>query len=891
MKHLASNSRLLLAIILVAMTGFLVLLARVESRAAASGNQGSGSYTPQPIQLPTLEPPKGQALIDAWFDPVPGSGKVAGHLQSEGIKTMNGRTACASRMPHTSGLTPHVELDTLVVIYTNTAMGTLSDADLLRLQQYISKTAVFIWRQSHLKLRLNITYMVINDYKDITEFTVNADNAYWLYPDDGDKDGSSVENDLISRGVLKDQYDSINYFWPHIDYGLQYGGLGGLISWSLGLTGITENPIAWWFAGPDGTVAFDHEIQHTLDAMFETSGYADYYNPDRPWFLSGVFGGEWDLPRSAMDRVPMEKWFVFCEPWGTVVNSPDEDNDNVPDAAIGNFPTEATLGGSSSLRDTDGDGLEDLDETMAGILRNSSLSNVDSDSDGRIDGNDLYPLFATETQVLQHTHTLDGNPASWDVLTTHLAEQNAPFSASVSTNWDANYFYIMIIEDRYAEISIQLDAQNDGWFHGKDNYEIYGINPSAADPDVINTAHIWDSSDESIATNIYPMWDDDPNYPFGRLVNKDDILRHARPYGSGFLLQLAIPRNETTGLVPSAGKRIGLLVNFIYLDRQGETHAHLWDWGAFLRPVLVAQRDNTPPVSQMEPLPGKTGHLSFEIRWNGTDSGSGVWYYDVQYRDGDGGQWVNWLTKTSAGSTTFIGQVWHTYHFRVRAWDQAGNVETWRPNGDAWTRLEVYQLYLPHTVKDYRPTVSVTIPGQLEDGESYFMNCSLGWTACRNSKTGSGTWSGLSQSTVAADLYNGKYTIERAFLFFDTSSIPANAEIASSSLKVYAGQWQTENELIHVVRSTAGIPLSANDYGKVEFVSGGSATFAIPSTWATFNLNPVGQAWIIRGGFTKLALIHDNDLLNIAPVAPNNVLISTAEDPDHRPSLVVTYYK
>jgi hypothetical protein len=532
--------------------------------------------------------------------------------------------------------------------------------------------------------------LIIDDYKDITEFTETSPNAYWLFPNDGDGDGNSVENDLVSRGVQRDQYDSINYFWPHkVSAGLSWGGLGGLISWSLGLTGITENPIAWWFYGPNGWVAFEHEIEHVLDSMFDYSGYPDYFNPDRPWDMTGAFGEGWDFWASAMRRWPIENWFVLCEPWGTIANSPDNDNDNVPDTAIGEFPTEATLGGSTVLRDTDSDNLDDLDEIMAGLFRNSSLTGIDSDSDGRGDGDDLYPLYPTETQILRQTQILDGNPASWNTLVTQLAEQNAPFSITVSANWDESYLYVMIIEDRYAGIFVQIDAQSDGWFHGKDNYEIHVGDPSTVNQDVIYNAHIWDCSNEVITQIGWPMWDDDPNYPFERLVTKDDILRYAGPHGSGYLVQLAIPRNNITGLVPSAGNRIGLLMTFNYLNRQGDAFASLWEKDAWVRPVLVAERDTIPPTSQMDQLPPITHGASVVINWNGTDTETGIMYYDVQYRDGENGQWTNWLTKTTATTATFTGQLGHKYYFRVRAWDQAGNVEDYPPNGDTWTEIRV----------------------------------------------------------------------------------------------------------------------------------------------------------------------------------------------------------
>jgi len=690
------SRKLLASLVLTVFLGALIAIGG-ETNAADVDHTQTDSRLLLSLQV-TPTPLPGTVLIDAVFDPVPGSRGVPRRVRDTGfVAPLSKRSVSA--IPRIAGQTQRVDLDTLVVIYTNTAMGSITDADVARLQQEISKTAVFNWRQSHLKLRLNITYMAITNYKDITEFTETPPGVYWLYPNDGDNDGESVENDLKTRGVQRDQYDSINYFWAHNGpHGPRYGGLGGLISWSLGLTGITENPIAWWFYNVDSNTAFPHEIQHTIDFMFEYSGYPDYFHADQPWNLTGAFGEDWDFWVSGMRRWPIENWFALRAPWGSIVNMPDADGDGVPDGALGEFPTEASLGSSPALHDSDGDRLQDLDEVMAGIFRNSSPTTPDSDTDGRSDGDDQYPLYPTEMQIVKRIRALDGNPSGWDTLDAQLTDQNASLSVSVAANWDDNFLYLMVTEDRYAGIRIQIDADNDGWFHGKDNYEI-DVDPSypnPTDPFIVSRAHLWDSSSAIIAAKGFPMWDDDPNYPGGRLVRESDIGRYARAYGSGFLVQIALPRNLATGMDLTAGSRIGLLLTFNYLDRKGDTYARLFEKNAWIRPVFVTVRDTTRPNSSVNPLPPVTWCTALAVNWSGTDVGSGLMYYDVQYRDGTNGQWVNWLTQTLTTAAAFSGQLGHTYYFRTRAWDMAGNVEAYPSgDGDTWTNIAACPVYLP----------------------------------------------------------------------------------------------------------------------------------------------------------------------------------------------------
>ena len=76
------------------------------------------------------------------------------------------------------------------------------------------------------------------------------------------------------------------------------------------------------------------------------------------------------------------------------------------------------------------------------------------------------------------------------------------------------------------------------------------------------------------------------------------------------------------------------------------------------------------------------------VRWAGVDyGGSGIRDYDIQFSDPAlGGNWVTWLSHTTQTSEQFSGAAGHTYYFRSRATDEAGNVEAWPPgNGDAQT--------------------------------------------------------------------------------------------------------------------------------------------------------------------------------------------------------------
>jgi hypothetical protein len=98
--------------------------------------------------------------------------------------------------------------------------------------------------------------------------------------------------------------------------------------------------------------------------------------------------------------------------------------------------------------------------------------------------------------------------------------------------------------------------------------------------------------------------------------------------------------------------------------------------------------DVTPPTAAVSALSEYQASLTFTVAWSGTDATSGLANYDVQYRDGASGTWTDWQTATTATSASFTGQDAHTYHFRARARDTAGNISSYS-SSDTQTTVDV----------------------------------------------------------------------------------------------------------------------------------------------------------------------------------------------------------
>ncbi|MDX2282898.1 MAG: T9SS type A sorting domain-containing protein [Bacteroidia bacterium] len=107
-------------------------------------------------------------------------------------------------------------------------------------------------------------------------------------------------------------------------------------------------------------------------------------------------------------------------------------------------------------------------------------------------------------------------------------------------------------------------------------------------------------------------------------------------------------------------------------------------------PILTNTWTNTLdvdlPLSQMAPLDSVQPTTAIPLSWQGSDIGSGVWYYRVMVSENDGPyrRAFEYVTDTAV---VFPGNWGYRYKFYTLAVDSAGNVETAPAQPDASTRV------------------------------------------------------------------------------------------------------------------------------------------------------------------------------------------------------------
>lgn len=106
--------------------------------------------------------------------------------------------------------------------------------------------------------------------------------------------------------------------------------------------------------------------------------------------------------------------------------------------------------------------------------------------------------------------------------------------------------------------------------------------------------------------------------------------------------------------------------------------------------------DDTPPVSWIWTDYEYTPDTMVVLHWAGHDStggqeGSGISYFDVQYRQ-DGGAWIDWISTVDTTDVFGPCDMGSIYDFRIRAVDYANNVEKWTTNPDSFATTTIDYL-------------------------------------------------------------------------------------------------------------------------------------------------------------------------------------------------------
>jgi len=99
--------------------------------------------------------------------------------------------------------------------------------------------------------------------------------------------------------------------------------------------------------------------------------------------------------------------------------------------------------------------------------------------------------------------------------------------------------------------------------------------------------------------------------------------------------------------------------------------------------------ETNPPEVSISDLKKFHNTENFAVEWTGDDKESGIYSFDLEYKEGEKGKWKIWLKDTKNKTTVFKGEDSITYYFRVKARDNAGNWSAYFEQDSIHTTIDI----------------------------------------------------------------------------------------------------------------------------------------------------------------------------------------------------------
>jgi len=333
-----------------------------------------------------------------------------------------------------------------------------------------------------------------------------------------------------------------------------------------------------------------HEVNHSVDAIFDMGGQPRYDFNHGLWFVGPVIKGlDGSVNGEIIRKLSAANILGLRAPWGVLTPFPDADGDGVSSSTT--LPVnEATLGTNPSLADADGDGLTDLQELERGIFRGTSATLADTDGDALTQGNDVRdrnPLLSMNAYVASGTPTIDGtfNAAeNWTLVMDGVNYHN-PLDAHSLSNpndtqehlntkvwsaWNSTGVYFAIeFTDRAAKLDklhFRTDLNDRGWYDGLDKHYLQFDDGAM----VSNKLHAITQDISSIVGNgewaevmdDAPEWTDPMEMWLAPLFVKSQLEIQFTSLGNErYYVEFKIPAGARRQFQPAAGKPINFMVS------------------------------------------------------------------------------------------------------------------------------------------------------------------------------------------------------------------------------------------------------------------------------------------------------------------------------------------
>jgi hypothetical protein len=444
------------------------------------------------------------------------------------------------------GETDWAALPVIVLVYKNVAFPPAKDgtpppnrvldaADVALLKSELEKYRVFVWRHSHCKLNLEFTYVIVDEERNHDEL---GDITQRVFAD--------VKAGITAQG--KDLHD----FWDVLvvgTHGWYANYLAGTVAgtdYELGSCytafGHGQAPGWWWFP--------THEHGHLVHSIVMNSEIDTFAYPDAPWTLPGQFGEDFSFLAYNYRVQPERIWMTLRT---TRINtSADANHNGVPDDDPRVPLDEKRFGWTAKM------GGNCLTRLMAGVRTPGHPEGSDTDFQGTVHRLDEGELHWIDRRLPKGAITLDGKlgPGEWRELYSMPNLTTPPdrrdLKAKLYVAWDDGHYYFAVKSNKKVALSVDLDAANDGWFHGRDNLR-FSVEPGKDDQPATADGAIWDFLDNTLHADT-GLW-------YRGAYAPGDILAASGEQDGWYVIECAVPARPDVRIAPRRGGKFALRAN------------------------------------------------------------------------------------------------------------------------------------------------------------------------------------------------------------------------------------------------------------------------------------------------------------------------------------------
>lgn len=179
-----------------------------------------------------------------------------------------------------------------------------------------------------------------------------------------------------------------------------------------------------------------------------------------------------------------------------------------------------------------------------------------------------------------------------------------------------------------------------------------------------------------------------------------------------------------------------------------------------------------------------------------------------------------------------------------------------------------------------------TLYAAASDSYAYSMsdNYTKAWTSTSGVVVPYDIVLGLGQSSPSFGVVPAaNYEIWRAFLYFDTTSLPTGLSIQRAVVTLYISNLWTDTDFNITLQNGQPTcphdPTQTVDFDKAKYsgIGGQLSTVGLTEGLNVVALNPTGIGWINSGGWTKFCLRSDRDIDGIPPTNAEHIGILASE--------------